>query len=125
MSEASPVLDRRRFALLRVTGEGEPDAELASLVRAFLDSSRATLQELRAADRAGDRHQIAALAHRLKGSSVLFGAMRLRDAGGVLQEAARREVRAPDAELAAALAAVERELAAAADAFERELRAQG
>jgi HPt (histidine-containing phosphotransfer) domain-containing protein len=114
-----PILDRRRFALLRQSGPETEDVSLAKLVRSFVSSSSATLDEIRRAAAAEGWLEVAELAHRLKGASALFGATRLRDTCDGLQEAARAG--AHPAQLEVMLDRLASELEAARRAMEREL----
>jgi HPt (histidine-containing phosphotransfer) domain-containing protein len=119
VSDPAPVLDRRRFGLLRLPGETSEEDSLAALVRSFAASSAATLEEIRLAVAAADPSAVADLAHRLKGASALFGATRLRDACAELEREARD--RADAGALSVGLGGLAAELEAARQAMEREL----
>lgn len=115
----TPILDRRRLGLLRISDESGADPAFVALVDQFLDTSDATLRELRRAAEAEDPTGVAALAHRLKGSSALFGAERLCVACGALEKAARDGADA--GALRSALEGLSREVEAARAAMRREL----
>jgi HPt (histidine-containing phosphotransfer) domain-containing protein len=119
VTSETAILDLRRLASLRLSGESGADAAFAALVELFLDTADATLGELRRAAEAEDPPGVAALAHRLKGSSALFGAERLGAACGAIEEAVRNGADA--GALRSPLEVLSREVEAARAAMRREL----
>ncbi len=108
-------LDTGRLEELDALGEGAA-ALVTRAITNFIGQAPRTLTELEEADRRGDVEQVAALAHRLKGSAWNLGAVRVGD----LCERLEREARAEDLrDVAGQLAAVR----AAYDDASRALRA--
>lgn len=85
-----PVLDASVIEKLRSLQHRTKRDVLSETVRLFYESSKTSLDALRAAVRAGDVTGIRDAAHSLKSSSYLVGANRLSDLCRRLEEQARR-----------------------------------
>jgi HPt (histidine-containing phosphotransfer) domain-containing protein len=77
-----PTVDADRLRALR-DDYGDLAAELLTL---FESTATTTLDELRAAQAAGDREEVRRLAHRLKGSARNVGAIGMAELAGALEQ---------------------------------------
>jgi len=87
-SPAGPLDEATLRNLKRLVPREHPSA-LVELVESFLGSTEARLPSLAAAIAGGDSHQVAQLAHSLKGSTGSFGALRLSGMLGQLEALGR------------------------------------
>ena len=83
-------LDTGRLEELDGLGEGAA-ALVTRAITNFIGQAPRTLEDLEEADRRGDVEQVAALAHRLKGSAWELGAVRVGDLCERLEREARAE----------------------------------
>ncbi|MGC8779973.1 MAG: ATP-binding protein, partial [Anaerolineae bacterium] len=114
----SGPLDEATLRNLKRLVPREHPAALIELVEAFLGSTEARLPSLAAAIASGDGHQVAQIAHSLKGSTGSFGALRLAGMLGQLEVLGKNNS-LDDA--AHRLAEIEAELEQVKAAFRREL----
>jgi len=73
---------------------GDDPAAIAALAKRFADSARASVDDIRSAERTGDLAALAAAAHRLKGAALTLGATALADIAGRIEAAAKAGERA-------------------------------
>ena len=112
-AESEPPIDDT--VLAELTG-GDPEVA-AAVLQDFVEASRTDLEALEAALAAGDLDDVRRQAHRVKGASRLVGARRLAQLGHEIESLADdtaadpSEIRRLAADLAAALAMVERAVA--------------
>jgi CheY-like chemotaxis protein/HPt (histidine-containing phosphotransfer) domain-containing protein len=95
--EAAPVRPRIDHTALKEWVGDDPSA-IAAVVKRFVESARASVEDLWAAERTGDLAALAAVAHRLKGAALTLGATSLGNIAARIEAAAKAGERAACAE---------------------------
>ena len=88
-----PILDEEAFERIRLVASLDEENPLATLVDDFVRDSRRNLEDMGAALGAGDLRTLERLAHNLKGSAGMLGAMRLARRSADVERAARESQR--------------------------------
>lgn len=86
------LLDEQRLQALRNIGAGAEDPSFTRLIDSFLDDAYETLDEMRHAAVQQDSDSLSSLAHRLRGSAALFGAVGVAAACDLIRSRATEAV---------------------------------